>query len=213
MTHRSRGSGSTTDRGALGRYTPDGALGRVLLAAVAAPIAFVAFWLALVGVAAPGALGTALGLFYGALTVGGTLLALLVLWPVYLSLLGKVESAADYRGISRDDGVVERSEPDPVEICKREYAAGDLSEREFERRLETILGVEAVERARAEAGAIEAGSFEESAERSDRDGDRERVGEGTPAERRLRDRIEDRVRARLADRIRGRDAERVRSSR
>lgn len=200
MTHRRRGAGSASDRGALGRYTPDGALGRLLLAAVAAPVAFVAFWLALVGVAAPGLLGTALGLFYGTLTVGGTLLALLVLWPVYLSLIGKVESAADYRGISRSDGVVERSEPDPVEVCKREYAAGELSEREFERRLETILGVEAVERARGEAGA-----FDGRAERDD--------GDRTRTERGLRDRVEQRVRARIADRIRGRSAERVRNSR
>lgn len=143
---RSTVAASGSDRGPLARYTPDGALGRLLLATLAAPVAVVAFWFAIVGFAVASGLGTALGVFYGGLSVGATVLVLLLLWPVYLSLIGELESTADYRGWrARSDGGASH-ESQAVATLKREYAAGELSESEFERRLERVLGVEAAER-------------------------------------------------------------------
>jgi hypothetical protein len=139
-------------------YTPDGTLGRLLLGL--------------------SALGVSVGLLLGALLtlLGGTvpefvtglagigigvtalLVGLATLWPVYLSLIGNVESPADYPtarhprsaasvGPSIDAAAgsssvdVAGDEP-PEAILKRRYAAGEIDDAEFERRLETVMRAE-----------------------------------------------------------------------
>ncbi len=80
------------------------------------------------------------------------LVGLLTLWPLYLSLIGNLESAADYSvpGMDRANPPVETPQrdpsakddvdaTDPFADLKRQYAAGDLSEDEFERRLDARL--------------------------------------------------------------------------
>lgn len=90
--------------------------------------------------------------------VGGALTAVvgvLTLWPVYLSLIGNVDSAADYMSGtggsasgsrvaaaaagSGSEPAPDESDLDAEELLKRRYAAGDLSREEFERRLDTLL--------------------------------------------------------------------------
>ena len=117
-------------------YTPDGALGRTLLGAVSLT-AFVPLFFG--GLSAltnafgllpflAGGIATILGLF--ALPLG-----LFVLWPVYLSLIGNVDTAAAYpEGAAKPDDA-----DDAVELLKRRYATGELDRTEFQRRLNDII--------------------------------------------------------------------------
>ncbi|ESP88472.1 SHOCT domain-containing protein [Candidatus Halobonum tyrrellensis] len=137
-------------------YTPQGTVGRLLLGVVALGVSPVLILGAAAGMSGP------LSLFpflVGLLAlVGGVVTAVvgvLTLWPVYLSLIGNVDSAADYmngtgRSASANGSRVAAasagSEPasdeadlDAEELLKRRYAAGDLSREEFERRLDTLL--------------------------------------------------------------------------
>lgn len=140
----------------LEHYTPDGTLGRLLLGL--------------------GALGASAGLFFGGglALLGGSLLeiaaglatvgvgagalfvGLATLWPVYLSLIGNVESPTDYPTTTsrrqssvatRDAGPSMSAKPaddeSPEAILKRRYAEGEIDDAEFERQLETILSAEA----------------------------------------------------------------------
>ncbi|WP_423745491.1 SHOCT domain-containing protein (plasmid) [Haladaptatus sp. SPP-AMP-3] len=79
------------------------------------------------------------------ISLGALLFTAVVLWPVYLSLIGNVESAGAYpdSSVSPSSSVGDSDDrDDPVEILKRKYAAGTVSESEFERRLETLLQTE-----------------------------------------------------------------------
>ncbi|MFC5367905.1 SHOCT domain-containing protein [Salinirubrum litoreum] len=151
----------------LEHYTPDGTLGRLLLGLSALGLSpfmlfggvimitdattFVAFL--------TGVLGVTLGPF-------ALLLGVVTLWPVYLSLIGNVESPADYAttsgrrrssvGLSGTDSVdpvgttdlsggASSDDESAEAILKRRYAAGDIDDAEFERRLERIMTAEAGE--------------------------------------------------------------------
>ena len=131
-------------------YTPDGALGRFLFGVVfGLGLGSFLFFAGIVQVTGPVStlfLSELVGLL--SVPVGAALLAvsLVVLWPVYLSLIGNLESASDYAvgasgraGVSRVEG--DREEDDPEEILKRRYATGELSRSEFERRLDGLMGV------------------------------------------------------------------------
>ncbi|WP_323172818.1 SHOCT domain-containing protein [Natrialba sp. PRR66] len=182
-----RRSGSSTNsrrrwHARIEQYTPDGALGRWLLGA---PLGMTGLWLLALSVFEVPRWGLTLeALFWGPALVGAGLptflLAVLVLWPVYLSLIGNISSPAAYSvadtaasaskpavnssgPVATGDDAGERtaakrtaadstrrtatpssppdvnsppSTPDPVEDLKRRYAAGDLGEEEFERRIE-----------------------------------------------------------------------------
>lgn len=89
------------------------------------------------------------------------LFAVTVAWPVYLSLIGNVEWAAAYPPDRPQSGV---SSGGVAEDLKREYASGDLSQAELERRVERRLsGDRAVDTSAADA-SDEAG--EETVERA-----------------------------------------------
>jgi len=148
----------------LEQYTPDGTFGRLLLGlstlglspallfggvnVVNGAISFVAFF--------TGLLATTLGPV-------AFLIGVVTLWPVYLSLIGNVESPADYPaasghrrpsvGPSDTDSVepvgaaglsggASSDDESPEAILKRRYAAGDIGDEEFERRLETVMTAE-----------------------------------------------------------------------
>jgi hypothetical protein len=153
----------------LEHYTPDGTLGRFLLG------------LSALGVSAGLLMGGLLALFGGSLLEfaagltsvglgGGALfVGLVVFWPLYLSLIGNVESPAEYptsrrRGVKSTDtagaglgttggsvgsattrdgsaGDTPAGES-PEVILKRRYAAGEIDDAEFERRLERIMTAE-----------------------------------------------------------------------
>jgi uncharacterized membrane protein len=138
-------SRSDPDRGwhrLVEQYTPDGTVGRVLLALATSSAASLGFVLALAGFAT----FTLVSTFLALLTLGGalaaSLLTVVVLWPVYLSLIGNIDSPADY-GTVAAAGTVARDDADATELLKREYAAGNISTEEFERRLDRLLDVEA----------------------------------------------------------------------
>jgi uncharacterized membrane protein len=146
-------------------YTPDGAFGRVLFTALGTlavgPSLLLAAVIWLGGTVSPFLVLELLGL---AALVGGVasfLLSVVVLWPVYLSLIGNLASADAYavggrsagggsrsRGIDADDldaGDGNR----PAAILKRRYAAGEITREEFERRLDSVMDADRVrERAR-----------------------------------------------------------------
>jgi len=124
-------------------YTPDGTLGRTLLGAPATLLAPVLFFggIWLVGLGATfisfvmGLLGTVLG-------IPTFLLGILTLWPVYLSLIGNVESPEEYpEGASKPGDSRESHDKleTPEEVLKRRYAAGELTREEFERRLSEVM--------------------------------------------------------------------------
>ncbi|MFB6194185.1 MAG: SHOCT domain-containing protein [Halobaculum sp.] len=123
-------------------YTPDGTLGRLLFGLlVGSPSVYVgAFGLATLfgstGLTG-GMVGAVFGLSFSLSGLAGVLVAVTVLWPVYLSLIGNVEHPTAYGAgetVSADD------EEDPVAVLKRRYAAGEISREEFERRLDAVVG-------------------------------------------------------------------------
>jgi uncharacterized membrane protein len=125
-------------------YTPDGAIGRILLAIASGSLGVFSFGMTMAGLFSLGVLGVLiLAPLFAALTLGSTVLTVALLWPVYLSLIGNVESARAYpESSSKVDDFGSSNENDPIEVLKRKYAAGKVSESEFERRLETLLGTE-----------------------------------------------------------------------
>lgn len=128
-------------------YTPQGTLGRLLLGLSAFGVSPVLVFGGLSGMTPTGAVAL-LPFVAGLLALVGGVAALVVgvvtLWPVYLSLIGNVESPADYpvgaAGRRRSGREPTDADPDDAEeLLKRRYAAGDLSREEFERRLDAIL--------------------------------------------------------------------------
>ncbi|ELZ03195.1 hypothetical protein C482_04214 [Natrialba chahannaoensis JCM 10990] len=158
-------------------YTPDGSLGRWLLGA---PAGTVGLWLLAIAFLEIPRGGLSLGmLFWTPILLSASILmllfAVLMLWPLYLSLIGNIESteayaesvtgeskatgttpvsgsttgrtsstgttAAGTRSRStRDESHSGTAPSDPFERLKRKYTAGEISEEEFERRVEAQLG-------------------------------------------------------------------------
>ena len=120
-------------------YTPDGVLGRSLFALGGVTGATLSVFLVGVGlttVSLVGLLVELVGVVGVALAVP---LTLAVAWPVYLSLIGNVDSAAAY-----PDGAAGTEEvTDPADsaeaVLKRRFAAGEIEYEEFEARLDRIV--------------------------------------------------------------------------
>ncbi|ELY90572.1 hypothetical protein C483_10946 [Natrialba hulunbeirensis JCM 10989] len=80
------------------QYTPDGSLGRFLLGA---PIGTIGFWFLLIALLEIPRGGVTLGVLFWTPALLGASVAMLVfavlmLWPIYLSLIGNVESTEAY---------------------------------------------------------------------------------------------------------------------
>lgn len=120
-------------------YTPDGTLGRLLFGLVVGGAAGTAL-IGGIGGLLLGELGAfvlgILGVVFGTVGVG---VALAALWPVYLSLIGNLETPATY---AVGDGV-ETPEAGPAAILQRRYAEGEISRETFERRLDDVLAADA----------------------------------------------------------------------
>lgn len=138
-------------RNHLDEYTPDGALGRTLLALVAGPSALLSLFLAIAFLNTPTIASLLVVPLAAVVGIGLGLLTALVLWPVYLSVIGRVDSAATYSGTRQTD-----AKASPAERVKSQYREGEMSEAELERRLESVLD----------------GSSEEKSPRADSDGER-----------------------------------------
>ncbi|SFC24410.1 hypothetical protein SAMN05444422_10635 [Halobiforma haloterrestris] len=164
-------------------YTPDGWLGRSLLGST---VGTAGLWLLALALFEVPRWGVSLGALFWlpaflGLGLPALALSLTVLWPVYLSLIGNVESADAY---SRGTKIHERTasnvgtDPDappasvtnadaaatndPFVDLKRRYESGELSEAEFERRIESRLEDETK---RSAADAPEDGHRERLSER------------------------------------------------
>jgi len=137
-------------------YTPEGWLGRLLLAAATGSIGGTALFVVIVSVVNATPFWPITALVSAAVGLAGIGLALVALWPVYLSLIGNVESASAYPvgGAARSansapnrdaaDSDAGAADPDDaVALLKRRYAAGDITEAEFERRVDDLFDVDA----------------------------------------------------------------------
>jgi uncharacterized membrane protein len=134
----------------LEHYTPDGTLGRLLLGLTALGVTTGLALGGLLSMLGASLLEVTAGLAAIGLGVGTLLVGLVTLWPVYLSLIGNVESPADYPAVARGSrrettvGSADATGDAPEAILKRRYAAGELDDEEFERRLSAVLDPERV---------------------------------------------------------------------
>ena len=132
------------------RYTPDDAFGRLLLALFSGSVGVYSLVWSMATFMTSG-LWFPLAFLLVGVSLGLVIFSLMMVWPVYLSLIGNVESAEAY---SQPDSTPpsEGSHDDSIVVAKRQYAAGNMSEMEFERRVETILDADA--RMRPESGTV-----------------------------------------------------------
>lgn len=134
-------------------YTPDGAVGRLLFGGLTGSVGAFALYVALgfllftgttVGTLLVVPLAALLGSVFGALS-------LTVLWPVYLSAIGRVESPQQYSRKLRERANGARpprpsesesatpNESSAAERLQSAYLQGAISEATFERELEKLL--------------------------------------------------------------------------
>lgn len=122
MSHHSLASELS---GTLGRFSPDSRRWRLRvagLAAVGAPLAFYGAFAVASGVKS--------GMVYNLLVLVFGVLALA------LPVVGTAALLAPESGLSRPKST---DAEDPVETLKRRYAAGDIDETEFDRRLDDLM--------------------------------------------------------------------------
>ena len=153
-------------------YTPDGALGRTLLGGTALTLAPFLFFGGIAVLGSAGSFGAfVMGLFAAVFGIPAFLVGVLALWPVYLSLIGNVESASAY-----PDGAAGPAEERETaeDILKRRYAAGELSQKEFEHRLDSVLATADRERDSRPGGRSRSASDRDRDGRRERDARRER---------------------------------------
>lgn len=152
-------------------YTPDGVLGRGLFGFVVASLSASVGMIGIALLFSAGVLGALFGLVVGSVSIAGMLVALTALWPVYLSLIGNIESPKRY-GIGSAAHSVEfeadadADGTDPAAILKRRYAAGELTREEFERRLDNVMDTRPDRRDRASTATSENGADPPDRERT-----------------------------------------------
>lgn len=133
-------SGSTLGRfrRLIEHYTPDGALGRLILGLLVGSAGFTALMYGLFAYTS-GLVALLLKATATGLGAAGVCVAVLTLWPIYLSLIGNVESAAAYPDGATDPSPAPSDDEDAYAALKRQYATGEISEEEFQRRVDTLL--------------------------------------------------------------------------
>jgi uncharacterized membrane protein len=120
-------------------YTPDKASGRLLLAI---PTGSIGVYSLVWSVASLIISGFWPLLLVAGVSLGAIVFSLMMLWPVYLSLIGNIESAKAYSQAETTPSF-EGSRDDAIAVVKRQYAAGNISEAEFERRVGHLLTTDA----------------------------------------------------------------------
>lgn len=133
------------------RYTPDGTLGRLLMGLGGGGVSLYTGVYGLATLFGTTSLGGLIALVFGSVfAVGGAVglfVALLTLWPVYLSLIGNVDRPAAYgtrndastRSVAETSGSPTADGDDPVATLERRYTAGEITHEEFERRLDRLV--------------------------------------------------------------------------
>lgn len=143
-------------------YTPDGTLGRVILALTSGIASGLSLVVSLAFFFTPVPISLLIVPIFGSIGLGTAVLSLLMLWPVYLSAIGNVDSPTDYarkvRPPSKRSTVepLDQQQPSPssdepddaLVVLRNRYASGEISEQAFERQLEKLLTTESVEEAR-----------------------------------------------------------------
>ena len=116
-------------------YTPDDTTRRALVAMpliaiggysltwfAATLVSTIMLWVPLIGA------GVSLGIL---------ILGLVMVWPLYLSFIGNIDSPEAYMRTEPEAG-----SESALGTAKQQYAAGDISEQEFERRVENLLNTD-----------------------------------------------------------------------
>jgi uncharacterized membrane protein len=125
----------------LERYTPNGASGRLLIAIPSGSVGVYSLIWSVAMIITSSILWLPLLLVLAGVSLGVIIFALMMIWPVYLSLIGNVESAKAYPQTSATPS--EKNHDDSIAVVKRQYAAGNISEEEFEQRVENLLHADA----------------------------------------------------------------------
>ncbi len=125
-------------------YTPDGALGRVGLSAITGPVGIYALLLAVGFLVNPWIASLLIVPMAAVVGVFLTVVTVLTLWPVYLSAIGRIDAASEYRNhleTATEPARESRAGTDvsTTERLKARYRQGELSEEAFERELERAL--------------------------------------------------------------------------
>lgn len=123
-------------------YTPDGTLGRLLFGVVSGTFSALLFSLGIIAFNSFGLFWALTSIIAPVVGFAAATLTIFVIWPVYLSLIGNIESPEAY-AIGGSSGLLDVIDSDDsIALLKRQYAAGKMDEEEFERRLDTLLEVE-----------------------------------------------------------------------
>ena len=115
-------------------YTPDGTIGRVTLSGVTGSIGIYSMLVAFGFLVNPWAGSLLIVPMAAILGITLTMIAVLTLWPVYLSAIGRIDSPEE--NIVKSDDKAKHSS---IEELKTKYQRGELTEGELERELEATL--------------------------------------------------------------------------
>lgn len=143
------------------RYTPDGTIGRVILALTSGIASGVSLFVSLAFLFPPVPISLLIVPIFGSIGLGAAVLTLLMVWPVYLSVIGNVDSPTDYAQqvysssnrsaippLDQQQSASHNDESDDaLVVLRNRYARGEISEQAFERRLEQLLATESIEEA------------------------------------------------------------------
>ena len=127
----------------LEHYTPDGMFGRLLLGVPLLALTPVLFFGGVAMVS--GAMSFIVfvtGVVFLLASAPSLILGVVCLWPVYLSLIGNLESPAAYPDERRPVRAPTVDGDAAEATLKRRYAEGEISRDEFEERLDALLDAE-----------------------------------------------------------------------
>jgi len=102
---------------AVEQYTPNGIFGRLLLAVPLGPIGVYTILVSVGVVTSFGLLWLPVALVLAGAGLAATLLTVAMLWPVYLSLIGRLDSTKDYAQTATTSQS-EESKEDPIDVLK-----------------------------------------------------------------------------------------------
>ncbi|GAB7017328.1 hypothetical protein JCM18750_01890 [Halostagnicola bangensis] len=123
-------------------YTPDGTFGRSVFSLFSGSVAGYLLFVSLGFLVAPALLSFLIVPLAGIVGFGLAALTVLTFWPVYLSVIGRIDSPTDYSEELRDRSSQPfrdfRDQPSQsrTDRLKRQYQEGTISEDKLERELE-----------------------------------------------------------------------------
>ena len=143
-------------------YTPNGTVGRLVIAALSGLGSGISLYISLVFFFNPVLISLLFIPLFGSVGVATAALAFLMLWPIYVSAIGNVDSPAGYAanirassdrqpvdaaGSRRTSGGNDQAD-EALTALRNRYARGEISDQAFEQRLERLLETESVDQAR-----------------------------------------------------------------